>query len=73
MAVEVSEEIEQRAHDGRGHGFDKMPREQHRKVSSRGGKVAQRRGTGYRFTSETARAAGRKGGSRPRVPREQLV
>lgn len=33
-----------------------------RQIASKGGRAAHRRGTAHEFTSEEARAAGRKGG-----------
>jgi general stress protein YciG len=43
-------------------GFASMSREKQREIASRGGKAAHERGTAHEFTSEEARAAGRKGG-----------
>jgi general stress protein YciG len=43
-------------------GFAAMTREQRRRIASLGGKAAQQRGTGHRWTPEEAREAGRKGG-----------
>jgi general stress protein YciG len=43
-------------------GFAAMAPEQRRRIASLGGKAAQRRGTGHRWTPEEARAAGSKGG-----------
>lgn len=43
-------------------GFAAMTPEHHRQVASMGGSAAQALGTCHRFTSESARAAGRKGG-----------
>ena len=67
MAVEMSEETEQKKR-GRGRGFASMTPEQRRELASRGGRACQAKGVGYRWTRETAAAAGRIGGSRPRVP-----
>jgi hypothetical protein len=43
-------------------GFAGMDRAQVRALASRGGKAAHEQGTAHEFTSEEARAAGRKGG-----------
>jgi uncharacterized protein len=43
-------------------GFAAMPEEKRREASAKGGRVAHAKGTAYEFTSETARAAGQKGG-----------
>ncbi|MND08756.1 Stress-induced bacterial acidophilic repeat motif protein [compost metagenome] len=39
-----------------------MPKEQQRAIASKGGKAAHAKGTAHEFTSEEARAAGKKGG-----------
>jgi general stress protein YciG len=39
-----------------------MSREKQRAIASKGGKAAHAQGTAHEFTSEEARAAGRKGG-----------
>ncbi len=43
-------------------GFASMDPERLRAISSQGGKAAHEKGKAHRFTSEEARAAGRKGG-----------
>lgn len=45
-------------------GFASMDPEKQRQIASKGGKAAHEKGTAHKFTSEEARAAGRKGGSR---------
>ena len=45
-----------------GRGFASMDPEKQRKIASKGGKAAHRKGTAHEFTSEEAREAGRKGG-----------
>jgi general stress protein YciG len=53
-------------------GFAGMDRAQVRALASRGGKAAHEQGTAHEFTSEEARAAGRKGGlasHKPRTPK----
>jgi general stress protein YciG len=49
------------AHSG-GRGFAGMAPERVRTLGSRGGKAAHEQGRAHEFTSEEARAAGRKGG-----------
>jgi general stress protein YciG len=43
-------------------GFAVMAREQVQELARRGGEAAHRAGRAHRFTTEEARAAGRKGG-----------
>ncbi len=45
-------------------GFASMDEEKQRQIASKGGKAAHRKGSAHEFTSEEAREAGRKGGSR---------
>lgn len=45
-------------------GFASMDRQKQREIASKGGQAAHRKGTAHEFTSEEARAAGRKGGQR---------
>lgn len=40
-----------------------MSPEKRREISSKGGKLAHQKGAGHEWTSEEARAAGRKGGA----------
>jgi uncharacterized protein len=47
---------------GKGRGFASMDPEEQRRIASKGGKAAHRSGNAHEFTSEEARAAGRKGG-----------
>lgn len=44
-------------------GFASMDPERVREIARRGGRAAQLTGKAHRFTSEEARAAGKKGGS----------
>ena len=50
-------------------GFAAMDPERRRRVSRDGGKAAHLKGTGHEFTSDEARAAGRKGGRASAVAR----
>lgn len=43
-------------------GFASMSADKQRQIASKGGKAAHEKGTAHEFTSEEARAAGRKGG-----------
>ncbi len=43
-------------------GFAGMTRERRSEIARRGGQAVQAKGTAHRWTSEEARAAGRKGG-----------
>ena len=43
-------------------GFASMRRERQLEIASKGGKAAHEKGTAHEWTSEEARAAGRKGG-----------
>ena len=43
-------------------GFASMERNRQREIASKGGKAAHQKGTAHEWTSEEARAAGRKGG-----------
>jgi general stress protein YciG len=55
---------------GRGRGFASMDPDKQREIASKGGRAAHVQGTAHEWTSEEARAAGRKGGaaSRHRAP-----
>ncbi len=48
---------------GRGRGFASMSQEKKRAIASMGGKAAHALGLAHTWTSEEAKAAGRKGGS----------
>ncbi|HUP65726.1 MAG TPA: KGG domain-containing protein [Thermoanaerobaculia bacterium] len=43
-------------------GFASMDREKQREIARKGGKAAHAKGTAHEFTTDEARAAGRKGG-----------
>jgi general stress protein YciG len=47
-------------------GFAAMDPAEQRRIASEGGKASHESGRGHRFTSEEARAAGRKGGQASR-------
>lgn len=50
-------------------GFAVMDPKRVKELASLGGKAAHSQGTAHKFTSETAREAGRKGGIAPHVSR----
>nr|WP_303675233.1 KGG domain-containing protein [Vampirovibrio chlorellavorus] len=52
-------------------GFASMSPEKQREIASKGGKAAHQKGTAHQFTSEEARAAGRKGGQASGLARAQ--
>jgi general stress protein YciG len=52
-------------------GFASLGPEKRREIASRGGKAAQARGTGHKWTSETAAIAGRLGVRRKRERRRK--
>jgi general stress protein YciG len=54
-------------------GFASMSIEKQREIASKGGKAAHIKGTAHEWTSETAAAAGRKGGRISRGGRGRLV
>ena len=56
-----------------GRGFASMDREKQRQISSQGGKAAHEKGTAHEFTSEEARAAGRRGGEVVSRNREHMA
>lgn len=45
-------------------GFASMDPSKQREIASKGGRAAHQKGTAHQWTSEEARAAGRKGGER---------
>lgn len=54
-------------------GFASMDKEQHREIASQGGKAAHKKGTAHKWTSETAREAGKKGGKKVSQDREHMA
>lgn len=53
-------------------GFASMSPEKQREIASKGGRAAHTKGTAHEWTSEEARAAGRKGGQASRGGRGRL-
>lgn len=53
-------------------GFAGMDPNRQREIASEGGKAAHEKGVAHEFTSEEARAAGRKGGERSQRQRGLL-
>jgi uncharacterized protein len=54
-------------------GFASMSPEKQREIASKGGRAAHQKGTAHEWSSEEARAAGRKGGQISRGGRGRLV
>ena len=54
-------------------GFASMAAEKQREIASKGGRAAHMKGTAHEWTSEEARAAGRKGGQISRGGRGRLI
>lgn len=52
-------------------GFASMSADKQREIASKGGKAAHQKGTAHQFTSEEARAAGRKGGQASGIARSK--
>jgi general stress protein YciG len=56
----------------RNRGFASMNSERQREIARKGGKAAHEKGTAHEFTSDEARAAGRKGGERVSADRSHM-
>lgn len=54
-------------------GFGSMAAEKQREIASKGGRAAHVKGTAHEWTTEEARAAGRKGGQISRGGRGRLT
>jgi uncharacterized protein len=54
-------------------GFASMDERKQREIASKGGKAAHERGTAHEFTTEEARAAGRKGGETVSRDRDHMA
>jgi len=54
-------------------GFAAMDQHKQREIASKGGQAAHEKGTAHQFTSDEARAAGRKGGGRVSRNREHMA
>lgn len=52
--------------NGSNRGFARMDPQKQREIASKGGQAAHASGNAHQFTSEEARAAGRKGGQASR-------
>src|SRR5215213_4727455 len=53
-------------------GFASMDAERQREIARKGGRAAHEKGTAHEFTTDEARAAGRKGGERVSANREHM-
>jgi hypothetical protein len=56
----------------RNRGFASMDRDKQREIARKGGRAAHEKGTAHEFTSDEARAAGRKGGERVSANRDHM-
>jgi uncharacterized protein len=56
----------------RNRGFASMNSERQKEIARKGGKAAHEKGTAHEFTSDEARAAGRKGGERVSADRSHM-
>ena len=54
-------------------GFAAMDRERQKAIAAMGGRAAHQKGTAHEFTTEEARAAGRKGGEAVSRDREHMA
>jgi general stress protein YciG len=57
----------------RGRGFASMDEDTKRQIASKGGKAAHEKGTAHEFSTEEARAAGRKGGQAVSQNRQHMA
>ena len=62
----------QPSNNTRNRGFASMNSERQREIARKGGKAAHEKGTAHEFTSDEARAAGRKGGERVSADRTHM-
>src|SRR5258705_11497932 len=53
-------------------GFASMNSDRQKEIARKGGKAAHEKGTAHEFTSDEARAAGRKGGERVSADRSHM-
>src|SRR5436305_10535390 len=58
--------------NSRARGFAAMDAERQREIARKGGKAAHEKATAHEFTSDEARAAGRKGGERVSADRSHM-
>ena len=68
-AEHKSESTAENPRPRRPRGFAAMDRSKVSEIASKGGKAAHAAGTAHQFTSDEARAAGKKGGVAPHVRR----
>src|SRR6478735_3914579 len=57
----------------RSRGFASMDANKQREIARKGGRAAHEKGTAHEFTSDEARAAGRKGGERVSADRRHMA
>ena len=65
--------MEETVRRGSGRGFASMSAERQKEIARKGGKAAHARGKAHEFTTEEARAAGRKGGERVSLNRSHMA
>jgi len=68
-SAEPKPEVAENPKPRRPRGFAAMDRSKVSEIASKGGKAAHAAGTAHQFTSDEARAAGKKGGVAPHVRR----
>ena len=56
----------------RNRGFASMDSQKQREIARKGGRAAHEKGTAHEFTTEEARAAGKKGGERVSLDRNHM-
>ncbi|HVI43453.1 MAG TPA: KGG domain-containing protein [Chitinophaga sp.] len=69
--TQVKSQTDKSKHSKR--GFASMDPEQQRAISREGGRAAHQQGVAHKFTSEEARAAGKKGGEAVSRNREHMA
>jgi general stress protein YciG len=65
--------MQERSYGSRRRGFAAMDEERQRAIAREGGRAAHRKGTAHEFTSDEARAAGRKGGVAVSTDRDHMA
>ena len=59
--------------DTHNRGFASMDAQKQKEIARKGGRAAHEKGTAHEFTTDEARAAGRKGGERVSVNRQHMA
>ena len=71
-AAEPSASTRARSNGGSHRGFAAMDQQKQREIASKGGRAAHVKGTAHQWSSDEARAAGRKGGEAVSQNREHM-